>query len=84
MASDSRPMTASTRTIWTQAKEQQLNELMAQKEKAYTEGAAAIAEVLVAATVVGSHAAMDEARNLIPYASALREALAPFDEKAQR
>lgn len=84
MVSDSKPMVASTRLVWTQAKEQQLKELMSQKEKAYSEGAAAIGEILVTAGVVGSHAAMEEARNLIPYATALREALAPFDEKVQR
>ena len=84
MAGDSKPMVATTRTVWTSAKEQQLNELMAQKEKAYAEGAANIAEILVAAGVSASNCATDDARMLIPVATALREALAPFDEKAQR
>ena len=84
MASDSKPITATTRSVWTSAKEQQLNELMALKEKAYSEGAANIAEILISSGVSVASAAMEEARMLIPVATALREALAPFDEKAQR
>ncbi len=82
---DTKPPAQSTRTVWTQAKEQQLNELLRQKERAYSEGADAIASILIAAgSCCDGASALVMARELIPVASALREALAPFDEKAQK
>lgn len=81
MADTRPPSNVTTRTRWTNAEEAQLADLAARKEKAYKEGAANIAEVLVGSGW-DQATALNLASQLIPLAGALRDALAPFDDKA--
>lgn len=80
MADTKPPTNVISRTRWTSTEESQLADLTQRKKKAYDDGAAAIGEVLAGA---GFPAALLEewAPRLIPVAGALRDALAPFDDK---
>lgn len=76
---DSKPFPGEVRTRFTADDQAKLDELIARKAKAYEEGAEAIRLVIMPIDMDGPKDRV--ALALIPFAAALRDALAVFDDR---
>jgi hypothetical protein len=85
MSNETRPpATPTTRTVWTQADEQRLQELLARKEAVHTEGQAALRDVFAGLGDMTPAAFTELVQYAACNAEALRDALLHFDNRGTK